>query len=207
MRCARRLASRRAARRKAPLLVFGAGAADPSQANVILSEASLRAKSKDPHLVASSAWVADPSQAQDDNNSNGTRDLGDAVLNSAGLLWRGDRAHAVVARHAGVEPVLAIGRDEVLAEVGWQRRYGEVSLSGVAAGADLAVLGVEQRRVLGRAGDLRQAHQPDSQWDQPQDRDRHAPPRFGEPWYGLLQGRAHKQQVANQDGARHDQRA
>src|SRR5205807_2349144 len=45
------------------LLVFGAGAADPSQANVILSEASPRAKSKDPHLVASSAWVADPSQA------------------------------------------------------------------------------------------------------------------------------------------------
>src|SRR5205085_9182046 len=34
--------------------------------SVILSEASLRAKSKDPHLVASSAWVADPSQAQDD---------------------------------------------------------------------------------------------------------------------------------------------
>src|SRR5207249_4563745 len=33
---------------------------------VILSEASLRAKSKDPQLVASSAWVADPSQAQDD---------------------------------------------------------------------------------------------------------------------------------------------
>src|SRR5207302_5158693 len=33
------------------------------KANVILSEASLRAKSKDPHLVASSAWVADPSQA------------------------------------------------------------------------------------------------------------------------------------------------
>src|SRR5947209_17713713 len=30
---------------------------------VILSEASLRAKSKDPHLVASNAWVADPSQA------------------------------------------------------------------------------------------------------------------------------------------------
>jgi hypothetical protein len=46
--------------------VLGAGAADPSQANVILSEASLRAKSKDPQLVASSAWVADPSQAQDD---------------------------------------------------------------------------------------------------------------------------------------------
>src|SRR5438132_11170502 len=34
--------------------------------SVILSEASLRAKSKDPQLVASSAWVADPSQAQDD---------------------------------------------------------------------------------------------------------------------------------------------
>src|SRR5207302_1479828 len=33
------------------------------KANVILSEASLRAKSKDPQLVASSAWVADPSQA------------------------------------------------------------------------------------------------------------------------------------------------
>src|SRR5438270_12068538 len=37
-----------------------------TECNVILSEASLRAKSKDPHLVASSAWVADPSQAQDD---------------------------------------------------------------------------------------------------------------------------------------------
>src|SRR5207302_10277508 len=34
--------------------------------SVILSEASLRAKSKDPQLFASSAWVADPSQAQDD---------------------------------------------------------------------------------------------------------------------------------------------
>src|SRR5436309_11653480 len=45
------------------LLVFGAGAADPSQANVILSEASLRAKSKDPLPVAS-VGVADPSQAQ-----------------------------------------------------------------------------------------------------------------------------------------------
>src|SRR5438874_12658770 len=49
------------------LLVASVGVADPSQANVILSEASLRAKSKDPHLVASSAWVADPSQAQDDS--------------------------------------------------------------------------------------------------------------------------------------------
>src|SRR5207248_7991757 len=37
-----------------------------TECSVILSEASLRAKSKDPHLVASSAWVADPSQAQDD---------------------------------------------------------------------------------------------------------------------------------------------
>src|SRR5205085_9879431 len=37
------------------------------ECSVILSEASLRAKSKDPHLVASSAWVADPSQAQDDS--------------------------------------------------------------------------------------------------------------------------------------------
>src|SRR5438445_11792719 len=36
------------------------------ECSVILSGASLRAKSKDPHLVASSAWVADPSQAQDD---------------------------------------------------------------------------------------------------------------------------------------------
>jgi len=36
------------------------------ECSVILSEASLRAKSKDPHLVASNAWVADPSQAQDD---------------------------------------------------------------------------------------------------------------------------------------------
>src|SRR5207302_1153874 len=34
-----------------------------TECSVILSEASLRAKSKDPHLVASSAWVADPSQA------------------------------------------------------------------------------------------------------------------------------------------------
>ena len=33
-----------------------------TECSVILSEASLRAKSKDPHLVASSAWVADPSQ-------------------------------------------------------------------------------------------------------------------------------------------------
>src|SRR5437763_11624607 len=39
--------------------------------SVILSGASLRAKSKDPHLVASSAWVADPSQAQDDNSACG----------------------------------------------------------------------------------------------------------------------------------------
>src|SRR5438874_11474769 len=38
-----------------------------TECHVILSEASLRAKSKDPHLVASSAWVADPSQAQDDS--------------------------------------------------------------------------------------------------------------------------------------------
>src|SRR5438309_7331762 len=38
-----------------------------TECSVILSEASLRAKSKDPHLVASSAWVADPSQAQDDS--------------------------------------------------------------------------------------------------------------------------------------------
>ena len=37
------------------------------ECSVILSEASLRAKSKDPQLVASSAWVADPSQAQDDS--------------------------------------------------------------------------------------------------------------------------------------------
>src|SRR5207248_9355360 len=35
------------------------------ECSVILSEASLRAKSKDPQLVASSVWVADPSQAQD----------------------------------------------------------------------------------------------------------------------------------------------
>src|SRR5438105_9628409 len=34
-----------------------------TECSVILSEASLRAKSKDPQLVASSAWVADPSQA------------------------------------------------------------------------------------------------------------------------------------------------
>src|SRR5205807_4333336 len=34
-----------------------------TECSVIRSEASLRAKSKDPHLVASSAWVADPSQA------------------------------------------------------------------------------------------------------------------------------------------------
>src|SRR5205814_10159128 len=38
-----------------------------TECSVILSEASLRAESKDPHLVASSAWVADPSQAQDDS--------------------------------------------------------------------------------------------------------------------------------------------
>src|SRR5437660_8794828 len=40
------------------------GSAPLTECSVILSEASLRAKSKDPHLVASSAWVADPSQAQ-----------------------------------------------------------------------------------------------------------------------------------------------
>src|SRR5207302_5397452 len=34
-----------------------------TECSVILSEASLRAKSKDPQLVASSAWVAEPSQA------------------------------------------------------------------------------------------------------------------------------------------------
>src|SRR5207302_546420 len=34
-----------------------------TECSVILSEASLRAESKDPQLVASSAWVADPSQA------------------------------------------------------------------------------------------------------------------------------------------------
>src|SRR5947209_2226598 len=34
-----------------------------TECSVILSEASLRAKSKDPQLVTSSAWVADPSQA------------------------------------------------------------------------------------------------------------------------------------------------
>src|SRR5205085_6125441 len=33
------------------------------ECSVILNEASLRAKSKDPHLVEPSAWVADPSQA------------------------------------------------------------------------------------------------------------------------------------------------
>src|SRR5437763_16753498 len=38
-----------------------------TECSVILSEASLRAKSKDPHLVASSGRVADPSQAQDDS--------------------------------------------------------------------------------------------------------------------------------------------
>src|SRR5204862_806304 len=38
-----------------------------TECSVILSEASLRAKSKDPQLIASSAWVADPSQAQDDS--------------------------------------------------------------------------------------------------------------------------------------------
>jgi len=43
--------------------------------NVILSEASLRAKSKDPQLAASSAWVADPSQAQDDTSSGKTRNV------------------------------------------------------------------------------------------------------------------------------------
>src|SRR5205823_7815485 len=37
--------------------------APPPECHVILSEASLRAQSKDPHLVASNAWVADPSQA------------------------------------------------------------------------------------------------------------------------------------------------
>ena len=62
MRCARRLASRRAGRPKDPLLVASVGVADPSQAHVILSEASLRAKSKDPLPVAS-VGVADPSQA------------------------------------------------------------------------------------------------------------------------------------------------
>src|SRR5213082_886264 len=62
LRSQARFAQGRATERSIQLVVFGAGAADPSQANVILSEASLRAKSKDPHLVASSAWVADPSQ-------------------------------------------------------------------------------------------------------------------------------------------------
>ena len=71
MRCARRLASRRARRPKGSASWSGIGVADRSQANVILSEASLRAKSKDPHLVASSAWVADPSQAQDDSQLSG----------------------------------------------------------------------------------------------------------------------------------------
>src|ERR1700738_2523059 len=37
-----------------------------TECSVILSEASLRAKSKDPQLLASNGWVADPSQAQDD---------------------------------------------------------------------------------------------------------------------------------------------
>src|SRR5207302_11125115 len=51
-----------------------------TECSVILSEASLRAKSKDPQLVESSAWVADPSQAQDDSQPVRTRNAWDAVL-------------------------------------------------------------------------------------------------------------------------------
>src|SRR5207253_4960099 len=52
-----------------------------TECSVILSEASLRAQSKDPQLVASSAWVADPSQAQDDiRPCVGPETYGTAVL-------------------------------------------------------------------------------------------------------------------------------
>src|SRR5213082_2151747 len=51
-----------------------------TECSVILSEASLRAKSKDPHLVASSAWVADPSHAQDDISERPLRGQGRAQL-------------------------------------------------------------------------------------------------------------------------------
>src|SRR5438270_12063692 len=50
------------------------------QVYAILSEPSLRATSKEPHLVASSAWVADPSQAQDDSQPVEAPNVQDAVL-------------------------------------------------------------------------------------------------------------------------------
>src|SRR5947209_803941 len=64
-----------------------------SVCSVILSEASLRAKSKDPHLVASSAWVADPSQAQDDSQPVEDPELTGRCAKLAGVRarWTGDQ--------------------------------------------------------------------------------------------------------------------
>src|SRR5256885_17259062 len=59
---------------------------------VILSEASLRAKSKDPHLVVSSVWVADPSQAQDDMQPvEDPKRTGRCTLARVRARWAGDQ--------------------------------------------------------------------------------------------------------------------
>src|SRR5436305_12213041 len=74
-----------------------------TECHVILSEASLRAKSKDPHLVASSAWVADPSQAQDDSQpvEDPKRTGRYAKLAGVRARWTGDQARRLRVSRSG----------------------------------------------------------------------------------------------------------
>src|SRR5438270_11952090 len=74
-----------------------------SLCSVILSGASLRAKSKDPHLVASSAWVADPSQAQDDTEpvEDPERTGRCAKLARVRARWTGDQARRLRVSRSG----------------------------------------------------------------------------------------------------------
>src|SRR5438067_7958859 len=74
-----------------------------TQCSVILSEASLRAKSKDPHLVASSAWVADPSQAQDDSQPVEAPKRTGRCAKLAGVRarWTGDQARRLRVSRSG----------------------------------------------------------------------------------------------------------
>src|SRR5436305_15127315 len=74
-----------------------------TQCSVILSEASLRAKSKDPHLVGSSARVADPSQAQDDSQPvEAPKPTGRcAKLAGVRARWTGDQARRLRVSRSG----------------------------------------------------------------------------------------------------------
>src|SRR5438445_6938496 len=71
-----------------------------TECSVILS---LRAKSKDPHLVASSAWVADPSQAQDDSQpvEDPKRTGRCAKLAGVRARWTGDQARRLRVSRSG----------------------------------------------------------------------------------------------------------